>query len=107
MRSTHCCGRLKAPCEPAAAMLLCRLAGEDVVSPGARPLACSGTAVMTGGAVRRRHKERADLDIVLADWGKTSATWTNPKADRNGDDFVRQADLDTVLADWGKSGYAE
>ena len=45
---------------------------------------------------------QADLDIVLAMWGKTGSDITDPRADINEDDVVGQIDLDYVLADWGQ-----
>ena len=45
---------------------------------------------------------QGDLDIVLAQWGRTGPEITDPRADTNGDEFVGQYDLDTVLEDWGQ-----
>ena len=44
---------------------------------------------------------QADLDIVLAMWGKGPII-PDPRADVNEDDFVGQTDLDYVLADWAR-----
>ena len=46
---------------------------------------------------------QADLDIVLAMWGKGPII-PDPRADVNEDDFVGQTDLDYVLAEWGQVG---
>jgi autotransporter-associated beta strand protein len=43
----------------------------------------------------------ADLNKVLANWGKTNQTWTS--GDFNYDGVVNAADLNKVLANWGKT----
>ena len=45
---------------------------------------------------------QADMDIVLAMWGKSGVEISDLRADVNGDELVRQTDLDYVLADWGQ-----
>ena len=45
---------------------------------------------------------QADVDIVLAMWGKSGVEISDLRADVNGDELVRQTDLDYVLADWGQ-----
>ena len=41
-----------------------------------------------------------DMDIVLANWGRTSPP-ADLRADADGDGFVGQADMDILLMDWG------
>ena len=45
---------------------------------------------------------QGDLDIILAQWGRSGLEITDPRADVDGDDFIGQYDLDNVLESWGQ-----
>jgi len=78
-------------------------ASSTTITMPASATAVTATYTWKGDLNGDRFVGQGDLNIVLAQWGKSGGQITDPRADPSGDNFVGQADLNIVLADWGKS----